>query len=463
MAAAVENYPVPPCRPPLFNATPVEIEEDAARLVRNSSLLVDQLKRPDDDYKFSNTILQFIDAENLRLRDMRVIQFYRSTSTDSKLREASRKASKQLTDAESELFNRVDLHRAFSIVRSRNDLLDPEYQHYLLKIGESFEENGLSISDPERRQRFRDITTKLNALRSEGLKNLDTDATGIWLSQEELDGVPPNYFENRKTNSEVSASDENQSDLKFWVSAKDPDTLPVLKFAKNSETRKKTLIMRQQRAPGNVSVYREIITHRDEAARLLGFQNHAAFRTSSRIIQTPEAVQKLLNDLQTRFRFKRQEEVETLLAVKRQHASGESDNLYLWDKAFYSRIYQESTLSYNQESVMEYFSLEHCVLKMFDTFEHMFSIRIKPFKPRPEETWHETVTLYALWEGDESKSLFLGWLYVDPYPREGKYQHFGYYPLQPARISKRFASETNYNRVASCLQERDFIRLPQWS
>jgi Zn-dependent oligopeptidase len=69
------------------------------------------------------------------------------------------------------------------------------------------------------------------------------------------------------------------------------------------------------------------------------------------------------------------------------------------------------------------------MLEMFKTFEHLFGTRIQSFTASAEEVWHDNVSLYTVWDSDNNNS-FLGWLYIDQYPRDGKYAHFGHYGLQ---------------------------------
>lgn len=45
-------------------------------------------------------------------------------------------------------------------------------------------------------------------------------------------------------------------------------------------------------------------------------------------------------------------------------------------------------------------------------------------------TWHPDVDLFSVWE--ENKSSFIGYLYIDIFPRDGKYNHaanFNIYPV----------------------------------
>ena len=45
-------------------------------------------------------------------------------------------------------------------------------------------------------------------------------------------------------------------------------------------------------------------------------------------------------------------------------------------------------------------------------------------------TWHKDTKLYQVWN-DEPENSFVGYLYMDLHPREGKYGHAACFSLQP--------------------------------
>lgn len=44
--------------------------------------------------------------------------------------------------------------------------------------------------------------------------------------------------------------------------------------------------------------------------------------------------------------------------------------------------------------------------------------------------WHKDVQIFSVWNDDEQGSGFLGYLYLDPFPREGKYTQLANFNLQ---------------------------------
>lgn len=51
-------------------------------------------------------------------------------------------------------------------------------------------------------------------------------------------------------------------------------------------------------------------------------------------------------------------------------------------------------------------------------------------------TWHEDVQLFAVWDDEREGGSFIGYLYLDLHPREGKFGHAANFSLQPGYSNK---------------------------
>jgi len=419
----------PPVRPPNFNVTPSSIAEATERVITTTRNLVNELCIPKNaqEFTFTNTILPFLHDENIRLRESRFIYFYKSSNPDKDLRDASHDATLRFDDFEVELYGNKDFCKAVMAVKARGEKMDPEYAQYLNYMLMAFEKSGCSLENVASRDRFTQLSTEFNAKTAQAFKNLDEDETGIWIARDELEGLPPNFFEKRK--SETTGLGEAG---RFWISGRFTDVEPVVKYAINPDVRKRVYLMRHHVSPGNISLYKEIIIIRDEKARLLGYQNHASFMLSTRTKMTPESVISDLKNLEASLKPQKDAELALLTNLKQEDlkGSGKQEPLYLWDYPYYSRIQVEQALQVSNKDVAEYFPFEHCLSSLLRMFEKLFTIHIESFCPAEGETWHTDVKVYAVWEIIEGRKYFLGWLYIDPYPRANKYRHFGHCCLQ---------------------------------
>ncbi|MCJ1385755.1 hypothetical protein MMC17_008879 [Xylographa soralifera] len=430
-------------QPPLiFDATPGSLVADARRLVADAASIVNTISKIDpEEAGFDNVIRPFLTHENLALRESLVIRFYRSTSPRKDLRDASDEASKVLTDGEIDLFMREDFYRVVDAVYRKSEALDPEYQYFLLKLHQDFERNGLGIVSKSDRQRFREVRKRTADLERECLKNLNGQTEGLWFTRKELKGLPDHFFDDRQSQSTASVADGSREDdteagEKLWVRYKDPDIIPIMKFATNSASRRRMFMGNESRCSQNRSLYSEIFALRDEAARLLGYPNHAAYRTHYKMVQTPAAVQKSLLDVREQLHEQRDRELAALLELKKLdlkesgNVVANDEKLYLWDRVFYDRLLKEKHYSFDQPALAEYFPFDRTLSGMIRIYEDIFHLRFITLGTGPNMVLHDSVTMFSVWDTNDNDS-FLGYFYVDPYPRDGKYTHAGHYRLQP--------------------------------
>jgi metallopeptidase MepB len=108
-----------------------------------------------------------------------------------------------------------------------------------------------------------------------------------------LEGVPKDVLSGLE-----KGKGENKGMLRLTF--KYPDFIPTLRYAKNSETRKRFYIANENKCNQNVPLFKEAIVLCDKAARLLGYLNHAAFRIEDKMTKKPEIVDTFLGDLRSR-------------------------------------------------------------------------------------------------------------------------------------------------------------------
>lgn len=128
----------------------------------------------------------------------------------------------------------------------------------------------------------------------------------------------------------------------------------------------------------NVPLFKETIILRDEAARLLGYPNHAAFRIEDKMAKTPKTVTDFLSDLRTQLAPGGAKEVEHLKQLKQEDLKArglEASNdgqYYLWDHRFYDRMMREREYSIDENDVANYFPLASTIAGMLNIFEGLF-------------------------------------------------------------------------------------------
>lgn len=447
-AMAADKYKNPPQAPPVFTGTKESIVSDAKAICDTTRKLLDSIVAnvPADKATFA-TVLKPIaqDSDNAALT-AQILQFYSSVSADAALRDAATEAEKLMDDFSIECNTREDvftlIDSAFSRQKEAEPDLDSESARLLAKERKDYILNGLGLPKGPQRDRFKEIKKRLSQIGIAFQKNLNEENGGLWFTKEELDGVPEDVVGGLE-----KGTGENEGKVK--LSFKYPDLFPTLKFAKVQETRKKVFIANENKTNQNIALFKEAILLRDEAARMLGYPNHAALRIEDKMAKEPATVNAFLSDLRTRLAAGGVKEKQHLVELKKKDEQSRglqpNDNYYLWDHKFYDRLMVEEEYSIDETKIAEYFPLQSTVRAMLKIFEELFGLvfvelgqeeraRLSPTGKAEDISWHEDVIIFAVWDDSSEGDGFVGYLYLDLHPRPGKYGHAANFGLSPGFI-----------------------------
>ncbi|KAL9611560.1 MAG: hypothetical protein Q9167_003807 [Letrouitia subvulpina] len=438
----------PPQAPPVFLGTPKSVVEDTKRLIDKSRGVQDRIvaEVKSTDANFHDVVLPMAYEENEMGLEAPIIGFYQAVSTDQSLRNASTEAEKLLDDFSIESSMREDVFRLVDTALQKKEKLDPESQRLLEKEHKNFIRNGLGLPAGPKRDRFKEIKKRLSQISIIFQKNLNEEAGGLWFTPEELAGVPQDVLTGF-----TKGEDENAGKLRMTF--KYPDLFPTLKYCTDDETRKKIFMANENKCNQNAPLFRDAITLRDEAARLLGYPNHATFKIEDKMAKTPKTVDDFLDDLRERLTKGGASEKQTLADLKQQDLKNRGaersfdGKYYLWDHRFYDRLMLEKDYSLDQEKLAEYFPLQTCIRGMLEIFEQLFGLAfveiegadraaLSPSGNGDSVTWHPDVKLFSVWDSEDEGSDFVGYLYLDLHPREGKYGHAANFNIQPGFTDK---------------------------
>lgn len=105
--------------------------------------------------------------------------------------------------------------------------------------------------------------------------------------------------------------------------------------------------------------------------------------------------------------------------AKREDSSVNDKTLYLWDEAYYRRIWLESCYQVDHQKIAEYFPCQPTVSYILEIFAELFGIE---FEETYGSVWHEDVQLFSVWDNTESGGTFVGYLYMDLFSRQDKFK-----------------------------------------
>jgi len=447
MSSGTIHSRIPSQAPIVFNATPSSLVQEAQALIDRSKTVWDSVvfSAAADlaNVTFDNTVRPIIDDENVKLARARLLRFYASTSPSKEIREASHTATTLLNNSDVELLSRIDVFVLVDAVMQNIDKdpsldLDDQSKYYAHKLHRAMRMNGCAISDPSIKETFDQANKRVKELTRKCLENFEEDKSGIWLTLEELDGVPHNYLDRLPKG-------DGDNNGKLWVKLKPPGAGKVMSWAHSEATRKKVYYARCNRLPQNIPLFRELVLTQDTVARLLGFPHYLAYKTSQKMVQTPEAVTTSLQAIEQRIRPAVLSGVDELLSIKAEKESVESSSggkLFLWDENYYDRVRDKREAPADNNDLAEYFELYHTLDRLLSVFGRLFDTRFERITAEQQEglgkdaslagpfVWHEDVIMYAVWDMRGPPYSFVGYAYFDFFPREGKYGHRGNYTIQ---------------------------------
>lgn len=369
------------------------------------------------DATFQSAILPIVHDENARLTTLRYIAFFESVSPSKELRDASHEGEQLISQTAIALYQREDVFAVVDAVKKQNEHLDDQDRIFLNDLHGDFLSVGIgAVKNEADKERLKHLLSKIKENGREYIRNLDSDLGGQWFTAEELEGVPESRIAAWKTDGD-----------KRFVNYKMPNVQAVMSNAINSDTRKRLYFGFEDRVKErNPCLLRDLITMRDEAARLQGFKHFAELRERDRILTTDQA-QSFLGSMRTALKVPTQKQSNLLRELK---AKDSSDELHLWDKQFYQSRAQNLSRDMSAELAAEYFPLDNCLERMMSLLGIMFGVEYE--RVEDASTWHPDVRAYRVWNRDEDEQL-LGYYYLDMFPRDFKYGHKGNYNL--SRVS----------------------------
>ena len=328
-------------------------------------------------------------------------------STDKATRDAADACALKLAPFNTELFQSEKLY-----ARVRNakpvDATQTQYRQDLLN---NFEDSGVTLS-LAKRQRAKAINERLIALGLEFDKNVRDDATTVIVKPDEMAGLPDDYLGAQKRDAAGN----------YVLPLTYPAYGPFEELASNADARKRYWIaMTNKGGAQNLTLLDEAVRLRRELAGLYGHPDYATFLLKRRMAGNPEAVYKFLDDVRSAVTDLEKKDVEELRAVKAEDTKQPKARIERWDVAYYQEKLKKARYNVDQEALRKYFPTEASVAYVMKVAETLYGIR---FEPRQVPTWHPTTRFYDVYEAsDKGTGAFIGSVYLDLFPRDGKYGH----------------------------------------
>ena len=292
--------------------------------------------------------------------------------------------------------------------------LDAEDLRLLERTYEGFTERG-ALLPADKKERLKAIQARMSELSLTFSQNNLKDQQRFHLhitDQHSLTGMP----ETSLRSAEALAREEGKSGWVFTLAA--PSFFPFMQHCPEGKLREemyraKMMVGAASDEYDNRELIRELVNLRLEYAQLLGAKTYAEKALRLRMARTPEAVYQLLDELLTAYRPIAEEELRRVETFAKEH--GHTEPLQPWDWSYWAQQYQKAYYELDEEMLRPYFELTKVSEAVLGLATTLYGIH---FAPRPElPVYHPDVRAYEVTDADGS---YLGLLYTDFFPREGK-------------------------------------------
>ena len=367
---------------------------------------------------FLNTIVAF--EESGKMLDHVSSVFYCLTSADKTpiIAQTEKEMTPVLTDWENKitfntkLFNRIKYvydHERSKLKGENLKLLDETYKQFV--------RSGALLS-PEKKARMEQINKRIAELQQQWGTTL-TDATNhavVWVnSKDELKGLSEADIAQCKKDAESRGGK-----APYCIVIVNTTQQAILTNLENRDLRRRVFEASVHRADGTgefntYPLVVEIAKLRAEKAKLMGYNNYAAYSLENTMAKTPENVYAFLKQLIASYKPKADEETREIQEFARE-TEGKDFTLQPYDRFYYSAKMKKAKYNFSEDDVKPYFNIDSVLVNgVFYAAHRAYGLSFKERRDIP--TYHKDMRVFEVIDKD-GKPLAL-W-YCDYFRRPTK-------------------------------------------
>ena len=309
------------------------------------------------------------------------------------------------------LFTRVkvvyDKQASMNLNKEQKKLLEETYKGFV---------RGGANLDADKQARLRELNEKISVLELTFGQNVLKETNAFKLvvdNKEDLAGLPESLI---AAAAETAAADSMEG--KWIFTLHNPSVMPFLQYADNRALREKIFkayINRGNNSNGNdnKNVVKELVAARLDKAKLLGYEDFAAFVLDENMAKNEKNVYNLLDQIWTPALKKAKEELADINAeIKKEGGDFEAEG---WDWRYYADKARQAKFNMDENEVRPYLELNHVREGAFYVANKLYGITFTEIKdiPKPDPD------AFAF-ECKDKDGSSLGVLYMDFYTRPGK-------------------------------------------
>ena len=379
----------------------------------------------------------FIEWNNLQIafEDLQgPVEILNNVSPDPKVRSNAETCLVEVSKFGTDLYQSAKLYARFAAAKPI-DAIDRKLRQDVM---ESFEDTGVSLP-PEKKTRMKEILARMEVLSQEFARNIRDNNEKLAFSPEDVKGLPPEYLAKAKRDDKGN----------YLLGYSYPDYYPFMEYADNADARSRYMIAFANHGTSkNPPILKEAMDLRLEMVKLFGLPSYAHYVIRRRMALTPEAVYKFLDEVQDVVGTLEKKELEELRIYKAETMKTPlaETKLERWDLSYWQRKLKQARYNLDQNELRKYFPTDAAVPWALHVSSTLYGVE---FKHVDVPVWHQDVQYYDVF--DSATKRRIGGVYLDLFPRDGKYGHAAAWPMRgSSTIARRTPISilvTNFDRT----------------
>jgi thimet oligopeptidase len=271
----------------------------------------------------------------------------------------------------------------------------------------------------------------------------------VAFTEAELSGVPEGVWKAAKRDAEG----------RYLLGVDDPTYVPVMQSADDASARERMWRAKiNEGGDANLALLAGITRARHELAGLFGFDSYVDFNLRRKMAKNAATANAFLADVKSRVAAGELKDLAELRAAKAEQLGAPLGNTVVnrWDTSYYAERIRRERFSVDQESLRPYFPPQESLLFALRVIEQLMGVR---YTPVAADLWHPDAQAFVVSDAANGKPL--AQLYVDLYPRAGKYNHAAVWPLRSSatRIGRTSTAAlvVNFDRRGLTLDEMETL------
>jgi thimet oligopeptidase len=382
-------------------------------------------------------VLQELNALTLQVADfLYPVYLLANVAPQAATRDAAQACVEAFTPLDTETYQNLGLYQRVRALKPA-DATERIYRRTLL---DAFADAGATLP-PARRERAKALQDELGVLGLAFQKAVNEDDTTVTVTEAQAAGLPPAWMAARRRN------DAGQLVLGMDY----PTVLPFLQNALDEDARRRVwTAFQNQGGRANIERLDRALALRHELAQLHGQPDFASLTLRRQMAGQPAAVKAFLDQVKAAVL---EGQTRELAALREEKAALTGQplaqvQLQRWDTALLQERLRRARYAVDQEALRDFFPTEASVRYAIALSERLYGI---VFVPTDVPVWHPDVRYFDVHErgADGAPGAFIGGVYLDLFPREGKYTHAAAFPVLPgSRLAQRHPVSvlvTNFN------------------